>query len=273
MKNTLSSCLVAASMTLLAGPASAALFVSDLSGLAINDPLDGFVDDGSAWTVNLEPNQGDLAYGETVAAQPGFQLGVANDIPTGSATSFSATHSVGIPLVSPTAQPTLVQTTFVIVDSDPNGGFPDRNDYSIGIYDGATLLFSINFEAAQQFQPDGPNSVWNVTWSSGASTTPTTLGVLEEAPYTFTATFGANGGDVDFNLNLNGGLNGTYFSGVLTGLAGATITDYAVTSRVGSGADWGSGVIGVTGITVIPEPSTALFFGLSSLAFLRRRRA
>jgi hypothetical protein len=285
MKNILSLFTLA---TFAAIPlAQGSVFVADFTGLASGDPLLGF----DNWTQS-ESNPGTdyLAWGMLVGGNKGFGLGPAIGLPAYSVLSVShPIDNIGL-LGGPVA--TTVQTTFAIADS--TASWPARNDYSIGIFNGAgDRLFSLDIVAQDQVVPGGSNDKWNMYWSTGVTTNTPSFGAIYEdnpdpngALYKMSVTFATipATNDVAFTLSVTG--NNTFSTtGTLTGLDTEEIAEYRVTTSIASGivvydefaepidpaVDWGDGFIAISGVSV-PEPSSFMLLGLSALGLMRRRR-
>ncbi len=247
--------------------AQGAAFFDDFSGLTPGTPGQD-LNTYNGWTQS-EPNPisgtEPLAWGQTVGGTNGFGLGAGYGAPTND--PFSASHGLSLGFAN-----SALTTTFVVVDSDAL--FPDRNDYSIGIFNGSGVsLFRLDITATGQPGPGTADDQWNVAWNSGASNNAAFAGVIEDGLYDLTVNFVPNGANIDFTLTLSGGVNSFGAIGTLTGLAAQTVTEYRVSSLIGTGSDWGNGFIGIKGVGV-PEPSSALLFvGLGALGLARRRRA
>ena len=273
---------IAALACLLGANASAAVYVSDFTGLGDDANLHGF----DSWSVS--PTVGDdfgdpVAYGAEVGGVRGFQVGGALDAPTaGPGPTITASRSLtGISLVSAGPQPTVLMTNFALVDSL---GFTERNDYSISLYDGATELFTISF-AAVASDPAGMDDSWSVGFGSSnlGPVSGANWGIAEyddngtpstgddTGLHTLSVTFIGSGADVNFYATITGSGSNTW-SGKLNGLSAASVTEIRVGSNLGAETSWGDGVMGVSGLNVIPEPSSALLVGVAALGLLRRRR-
>lgn len=274
---------IAALACLFGANASAAVYVSDFTGLADDQNLNGF----DSWAVS--PTVGDdsgdpVAYGANVGGVRGFQVGGALDAPTaGPGPTITASRSLtGISLVSAGPQPTVLMTNFALVDSL---GFSERNDYSISLWDGGTELFTISF-AAVASDPSGMDDSWSVGFGSSAlgPVSGANFGIAEyddggtplddsddDGLHTLSVTFIGSGADVNFYATITGAGSNTW-TGKLNGLSAANVTEIRVGSNLGAETSWGDGVMGISGLNVIPEPSSALLVGVAALGLLRRRR-
>ncbi|MFM7181396.1 MAG: PEP-CTERM sorting domain-containing protein [Verrucomicrobiales bacterium] len=282
------SCRIAALACLFGANASAAIYAPDFTGLGDDQTLHGF----GGWL--LFPLSGDssgspLAYGAEVGGARGFHIGAALDAPSeGNMTAMSGPIS-GLSLVSSAGYtPTTFSTNFLIVDSSGAsvpGGFDERNNYSISLYDGATELFTVSFAAfPHAFETDAglaTDNAWELSFGSSAGIsnyTGANWGVYEydelagEGLYTFSVTFtDAGSGNVNFSATVAGTFSNTW-TGTLAGLGSASITQIRFGSNLGTESAWGDGVMGISGLSIVPEPSSALLVGLAGLGFLRRRR-
>lgn len=281
---------VAALAFALGANASAAVYNFSFVGLLDDVNLNGF----DSWSV--APTVGDvtgdpLGYGAEVGGVRGFQLGGALDAPIGppvGSTMVASRGVSGVGFVSSGAQPTKFFSNFAIVDSSGigGGGFNERNDYSISLFDGATELFTVSF-AAVPSDPSGMDDAWQVGFNSSAALSVVganwgvgeyddkgTPGVTsdDEGMHTISMTFGQGAGsDVNFIVTVAGSTSNTWY-GVLSGLSTANITKIEVGSNLGAETDWGDGVIAMSGISLVPEPSSALLAGMAAFGLLRRRR-
>ena len=272
-------CLVLGTALAAIPLAHGAVFVDDFAALGQGAPGQD-LNTYNGWTQSeTNPIDGPLAWGQQVGSANGFGLGAAYAAPA--ATTFSASHSIdNIGMVGIS-----LYTTFQIVDSD--AAFPYRNDYSIGIYNtGGDRLFSLDMKAANQTVPGGTSSQWNIYYSTGSVTSTAFGGVLESWPGPVPAAAPANytmsvnfttidlSGNVSFELNVTGSNTFTVNS-TLSNVDVPTdknIAEYRVTTLQGTGGSiWGDGIIAITGLAV-PEPSSVMLLGLSTLGLLRRRR-
>lgn len=249
-----------------AAAAQGATFLEDFSGLIAGtpgDPLNAY----NGWTQSESnptgPGGGPLAFGFTANSSTVAAIGVSEAVPTGN--SFTVSHSLNTPLAGST-----LSTTFIIIDSDLT--FPDRNDYSIGIFAGLTNLFSLELEAADQNPPTGSGAQWYIS-VPGASPELFTVG-FENGIYNLTVDFVQNLANVDYTVNLVNANNTTPFStsGTIFGGAAFTIDSFQVGTSVGSGTDWGSGFIAIDNVAVVPEASSFVLLGMAALGMASRRR-
>ena len=279
--------------------AHGSVFIGDFTGLGVGNPLDGY-DSWIQSESNPDPSPDFLAWGMQVGVpvtdpSNGFGLGPANSYPSGSILSVS--HAVdNVPLVGGPIKTTLL-TSFAIRDS--TNAYPPRNDYSIGIYNGSgTLLISLDMVTQGQtaFPDTNPNDKWNIYCSTIGNPIPTKFGaIFEDTPdagalYNLSVTFTTvDANNVHFDLNVTGE-NNFSLPGTLsgTGMGSETITEYRVSTSIASGIvildpetadpipvanDWGDGLIMIAGVSIIPEPSSAMLLGLSVLGLIRRRRS
>lgn len=261
MKNKYFAILAATFAT--ATLANGATFLEDFSSLTPGTPgtpLLGY----NGWTQSeANPGGGPLAFGVTAGSSNAAAIGVPEDVPVGS--SFTVAHSLSVPLTGAT-----LMTTFTIIDSDL--AFPDRNDYSISIYSGATTLFSLNLVAANQSPPDSSRSQWNAIVPGAV--TPLFAIAQEQGLYMLTVNFAQNGLDVDYAVSLANGDNSSIFTtnGKIDFGDGLNIDSYVAGTSIGSGADWGNGFIAIDNVAVVPEVSSFVLLGMAALGLASRRR-
>jgi hypothetical protein len=276
---------LAAASLMVALPASAAIYTADFSGLADGATLNGHL----GWSVSppLGADVPDvLAYGAAVNGDRGFQLGTALDAPADSTIVANRAGISGIAFVSTGAQPTVFSTNFALVDSTGVAPFgTHRVSYNISLYGGSTELFTVSFSPNNN-TPAGMDDAWGVSFASSQpisySGLPYLVGEYDDfgtpgdvsddvGIHNLTATFTQGvGSAVNFSVTIAGATSNTW-TGTIQNLALAPLNTVQVGStRTVDG--WGDGVIAIQGLSIVPEPSSALLVGLAGLGLLRRRR-
>jgi hypothetical protein len=244
---------------------SAALYVPNLTGTFSGQALAGV----DSWTQNEanNPDTSPLAFVAEIGGSPGAAVGGFYAEPT-SVDPFIASRPINTPLASST-----LCVDFAIQDS--TSLFPSRNDFSIGLSNGATNLFSIVFMATDPnpTDPSVTSAFWNVSVESDAAGPFSAFGSIgEDAPYSLTVGFTPNGADMDFNLSLVGNVGSPFTqTGTLSGLAGAQIENFNLGFSKGKGDGFGDNFLVIKGTAdSVPDTgSTMALLGLSLAAVLR----
>lgn len=284
MSNKIKLALTAASL-MVALPASAAIYTPDFSGLGDGVTLDGY----QGWDV-IPPLGADvpdvLAYGAEVNGDRGFQLGTALDAPADSTIVANRAGITGISFISSGDQPTVFSTNFALVDSTGVSPFGDhRVSYNISLYGGSTELFTVSFSPTNN-TPSGMDDSWAVSFGSSEAISYSGLSYevgeyddggtpgdtsddlgIHSLSVTFTQGIGNS---VNFSATIAGATSNTW-SGTIQNVALSPLNTVQVGSTRGS-EGWGDGVIAIQGLSIVPEPSSALLVGLAGLGLLRRRR-
>jgi hypothetical protein len=284
--------LILSTLAAFTTSAFSAGFIADFSGL-INpsdsnpNTVTGVLNGYGSWTQSVPNPDGSvngatnayngglgpapLSWGANVFGNRGASLGTYYDVPGG------ASYSVSHPVSGVSFGLTYMTVDFVLTDS--TNGFPDRNDYSFGLYNGSGgKLFSWDLDIVdpQTVDPDNETGVWQGRVTSTGGGTSYIGGAAEGTLYRLSVLITSSGGG---NVSYSGlfespsnPANDTPFSGTLTGLSAESVTEFRVTSSEGSGSDWGDNFISFTGVSVIPEPATTSLFALSLTCLLVRRR-
>jgi hypothetical protein len=204
-------------------------------------------------------------------------------------TQIYLSRAVSVPLTTGTG--TTFSTKFQVVDSvsGANGaGARDTFGFRLQNTTGDNLFSFYLNPFDQDPTPQTDTAFHTFSWSTGNGV-PTV--VLDSPPvaaqetfaYTFTVNFfDIGGGDVGFDADVNG----SEFSGTLTGLATENIgrlgafwnlTNTTYLTDPGDplfeeGYYGGSNFLIFDNVNLVPEPSSALLLGLAALGFVTRRR-
>lgn len=227
------------------------------------------------WTINNTTDQYSYVYTTFAAFGYGkaINLGDASGVatPPTPPTTVTLSHSyVGV------MGGLELQFEYAILDSFADG-FYNRDKFGVSVTVGATNLLEISFEprVAQPVDPTlDAHALWDVNYTSAYGSGTLNMAFEENGKYNFVlvASPTLDGLSTSFTLSLDGG-NTLSDSKTLTGLHPLTQTDtFNINwANVGSNA-FGSNVIAMDNLNIIPESSTALLAGLASLGLLRRRR-
>ena len=177
---------------------------------------------------------------------------------------------------------TTVSFDFALIDSF-TGAFSNRDSFGMSLSSGGANVLSIAFvpEFPTPANPDNNSensnlgAKWTVFYTAGlGSAVQMGLSVFEGATYDFFLSISENVGNPllsDFALTVTGSNPLTVGA---TGLdidpAGATDSFGLFWEKNGSN-DFGSNLILVDNLTVVPEPSSCLLLGLAGMGFVFRR--
>ncbi len=251
----------------LSGVAHSAGYISDLSGSSSGDPLvPNFPNPGvDGWTQseanndNIQPK----AWIGTVGTNAGIVLGAYYDDLGNDPFYINQGVSLGLSDSSLGLTVALINSTL---------DFPERNDFFIGLLDtSGNNLATINFLANPPLSTD---PLVEPSWNIAINTNPAFLAVFDNALYNVLFSFTANGADVDYNITISDNLatpNVFSSNGSITGVSSETIGNLRLGVSQGSTA-YGDNHMGVTGINLVPEPTTALLAAFGAFGLLIRRR-
>jgi hypothetical protein len=266
----------------------AASYLSDFSGLALEQALDGV--DG--WTQS-HPNETALdeldnlveypwAYGtEIITSGPGVTPvtttpaaavgGYYNTTPT-VAGAFYASHSLSL------EKGMLFQMRFALNDSegfyldgDPTLYGGQRNSFRISFYDAAYEVFALVFDPnPNPTALTDTNDSWNVSSSSGGVQTSPTMAVFQDQLYTLNLSLLPRSGNLNYFYSLSSD-NTANGQGALTGLTGQIDS-----MRIGidpTAGEYGTNQLMFEGIAATaPEPSSFLLLAVAGSGLILRRR-
>ncbi len=176
-----------------------------------------------------------------------------------------------------------VDFNFAIFDSisDFDPDFMNRDTFGFSFAASTGSLFALYFVPVDA-TPADPSSeldaMWSISYSiNGGATVPLPLAVLEGASYQLSLDFKrnkTNSSQTDFKLGITGG---NYAENIIKGLAldpDALTEDFSfLWNQVGSNS-YGSNVILVDNLSLVPEPSSTLLISVTALclAIQRKRR-
>lgn len=253
----------------LAGVAHSAGYVMNLGAAAPGDQLvpipDSIGVDG--WTQSEANNAADQpkAFIATVNTSTGIAVGAYYDDFANN--PFYANREVSLALDGSS-----LSLTVGLLDSTDL--FPERNDFSIGLLDsGGNNLATINFFANTTTYDPNIIGSWNVSINGNTAF----AAVQDNSSYDILISFAANGTNIDYDVSLTdyqATPNVVTDDGTLTGAATETISNLRLGVDLGLSAAFGDNFMGVTNVSLIPEPSTTLLVGLAGIGLaLRRKRA
>ena len=249
------------------------VYVSNFSGATNGDPFDG-VDGWVQSEADNDPESPKSWIGPH-AGQNAGNIGPYYDTPAG--TSYNVSRTIGGGLVG-----TSLLMRFGVQDSTT--AWPSRNNFYIKVADGGTNIFSLVFSATTQTgdydNPADPSNIatsntqWDMTWTTGVSTSSEFGGIMEDGSYTLNLAFVQNGSDVNFTLFIDGeGANDyTIGSTTLSGISTSAAFGKLEVGAVKGAADWGDNFFAFRSVEVIPEPGSIALLGLGTLGLLARRR-
>lgn len=200
---------------------------------------------------------------------PAAALGGWNDTPAANApTTVFLSHAAPTSL-----QYAQFSTDFVIAAST---NYPGRDGFGFSFRDSAdNNLITISLVPAASVN----NDTYQVSYTVGANPTLNAkenitgldMYIEENGLYSLELGFTANGANPTFTATLFGSNGSQSFSDIATGLGVAMIDRFGVEWNTIAGEE-GDNYIIFDNITLVPEPSSALLFGLGVLAFAARRR-
>lgn len=268
--------LAAAGMASVASVASGAVFMFDFESYSVAD-LNGqdnwIVNDVTADTSAVLA-MNNLTWGSSQAGSIGFVAPVIQSSPY-------VSHVVDTPLVG--SVNATFSVLFQVVDSDSGwgAGAEARDEFGFRLEDGSgNNLFSFFLTPFDQDAAPENDTEYNLySWSTGAGPiNPVLRGPIPEPEssqelfaYNLTVAFSPSGiNDVAFDADVNG----THFYGTLAGQSAASIKNLgAFWNPLNGPSDPGSNYLVFDGVTLVPEPSSALLALLGvSAGLLRRRR-
>ena len=252
----------------LSGLAHSAGYISDLSGSSSGDPLvPNFPNPGvDGWTQSEANNDNTQpkAWIGTVGTNAGIVLGAYYDDLDNDPFFINQTVSLGLSDSSLGLTVGLINSTL---------DYPERNDFFISLLDtGGNNLATINFLANPPLTTD---PLVTPSWNVAINNDPAFAAVFDDALYNVLFSFTANGPDVDYSINISDNLavpNVFASSGTIAGVSSETIGNLRLGVAQGGSTEWGDNHMGVTGINLIPEPTTALLAVFGSFGLLIRRR-
>jgi hypothetical protein len=264
---------------------AAAIIASSAQGAVYNYNFESFVPGNihgqQGWEVDATGDSnpgaivGTFGFWGSRAASIGWSTGLSKP-------SVYVSHAASTPLLGTVGTPDATfSVLFQIYDSDSfNGTDPKaavRDVFGFRLEDGSgNNLFSLFFTPYDQDPTPENDTAYNTfSYSTGAGPAIPVLNsplvsAQEGQSYTFSLAFSPSGvNDVAFT----GDISGDSFSGVLPGLATSTIGRFGAFWNTSDAAEPGSNQMLFDGVTLIPEPSSALLGLLgASLALVRRRR-
>ena len=246
--------------------AQATIYISNFSGGSPGDPANG-VDGWVQSEVDNSPaSPKSFRANVTASILPGLGIGAFYDVP-GTDPLVLSRASINVPQVNLTTLSAQFKTKFALTDSS---GFLFRNTFSLTLKDSldvsiASVVFTPN---TQIFPPVGPvDDQWLVTINGG----PTVAGVFGGGDYNLSVIFD-NYGFYKVRISDHATDTDVYQSASILSTNTNNIAEIELGYAQGPGAEWGDNIFGIAGTSVIPEPSSALLVGLSTLGLLRRKR-
>lgn len=258
----------------LAITASGATYSTNFSSLG---SFGSDVNGQDGWTINDTTDQ--FSFVANWNSNKAIGLGdasVVDSLPLGSLVELS--HGI-----SATVGTTSVNFDFALIDSSSDTTFKNRDQFGISLSNGLGSVVTISFvpEVSQPVDPSdnsensGDGAKWFVFYQAGSSpSVQLNMAIFEGASYDFMLSLTPNANPLlsDLMLTLTGD---NALSDGATGLAidPESVSDQFNIFWAKSGTnEFGSNLILMDNLTVIPEPSSILLVGLAGLGFISRRR-
>jgi hypothetical protein len=255
-------------LAIVAG-ADATTYSQNFNGYDIDEDVAG--QDG--WSINNTDDQYSVVGNTFVAQGRGIFLGDASmvDTPPTAPTTVTLSHQYSGTMGTLTAT-----FDFAINDSYATG-FYNRDSFGVSFTVGTANLLTIAFSPQVPVPTGDPNldaAWWNVDYTSDYATGgggQLNMAFEEAGMYQFDLLCAANGSNTDFSLSIDGG--NTRVDGGTLALNPLTVTDQFNINWSNTGTnDFGSNIIRMDNLDLIPEPSSSLLLCLAGLGFVTRRR-
>jgi hypothetical protein len=264
--------LIAAGFTTLS--ATAATYVSDFTGLAPGDSLDGF----NGWTQS-SPNESDedgtypWAFGTTIGSTPSAAVGGYYNTDPAPGGEFYASHTVSLSYPG-----ILFDMRFSIVDSvgwEDDGVMygTERNTFRLGFQNAGSEVFSLVF-VPNSGAPDPEFPLGNTlnvfTSINGALSADPLMAIYADQLHDLQVSLLPDGnGNLNYSFSLAAGTTQTR-SGVI---ADANEIDEFQVGILPTNGQYGDNHLAFGNITAtIPEPSSLVLIGTALGGFALRRR-